>query len=65
MINKTIIEYGFRIIIMKNYGDRGECYLKITRAHLGVGPGRPCTPFCPGIFFFCKQVLDGTSSFVT
>ena len=49
---------------MKNYGDRGQCYLKITRAHLGVGPGGPVPPFCPGMFF-CKDVLDGTSSFVT
>ena len=27
MNNKTIIEFGFRIIIhMKNYGDLGGCY---------------------------------------
>lgn len=23
----------------------------MTRADLGVGPGGPGTPFCPGIFF--------------
>ena len=26
MNNNTIIEFGFRIIIMKNYGDLGCCY---------------------------------------
>ena len=26
MNNNTIIEFGFRIIIMKNYGDLGGCY---------------------------------------
>ena len=36
-----------------------------TRVDLGVGPGGPGSPFCPGIFFFCKRVSDGTSNFVT
>ena len=35
-------------------------------ADLGVGRGGRGPPFCPGIFFFCKQrLLDGTSCFVT
>jgi len=34
-------------------------------ADLGVGRGGRGPPFCPGIFFFCKQRLsDGTSCFV-
>ena len=36
-----------------------------TRADLGVGPGGPGPPFCPGIFFFCKRVSDGASSFIS
>lgn len=33
----------------------------MTRADLGVGPGGPGPPFCPGILLFCKRVSDGTS----
>ena len=37
-----------------------------TSTDLGVGPeGDPGSPFCLGIFFFCKHVSDGTYSFVT
>ena len=35
-------------------------------ADLGVGRGGRGPPFCPGIFFVCKQCLsDGTSCFVS
>ena len=35
-----------------------------TRVDLGVGPGDPGPPFFPRIFFFCKRVSDGASSFI-
>ena len=46
---------------MKNYGDRGECYLKTTRAHLGVCPGGPGPPFVQEFFSsvnICWMVLQ-------
>ena len=35
MSNKAIIEFGFRIMPMKNYGDLGGCYLPRPTASTG------------------------------
>ena len=38
----------------------------VPRADLGVGPGgHGPPPFVREVFFFCKRVSDGTSTFVT